>query len=463
MDIDEIIKQRNYPNLNKCIVAVIGMGYVGLPLAVEFAKKKECHTSKNLLLRDVIGFDINPQRIDELKSGFDVTGEISKEELLKVDFLDLTNDIDSIARADVFLVTVPTPIDEFKKPNLKALEKASSTVGKAIKIRTKKYNIKKSLPVIIFESTVYPGTTEEICIPIIENELGCNSANSSNEEKYIYGYSPERINPGDKKHTLVNIKKVTSGNNIYASKWIEHFYGSIIKAGIYSAQSIKVAEAAKIIENTQRDINIALVNELSIIFKLMNIDTLDILNAAATKWNFIDYKPGLVGGHCIGVDPYYLTYKAGLLGYSPEIILAGRKINDGMGKWIAEQIVLEMLKKELIIKESNILILGFTFKENCPDIRNTKVIDIVNNLIAYQANLEIVDPKANSIEAKKVYDINLSKEIPKNKKFDVIVSAVRHNEFQKLTKKSWINLSKDDGLYFDIKGIIPRELKPIRI
>ena len=280
--------------------------------------------------------------------GFDRTGEISKEVLRNIYFSNLTNEISEIVNSDVFLVTVPTPIDDFKKPDLTALKNACITIGKALRIRfqnaVKIQN--KKIPVIIFESTVYPGTTEEICIPIIKKELNDSLNIEREKESFVYGYSPERINPGDKEHTLIDIKKVTSGNNNYSANWIKNFYGSIIKAGIHPAQSIKVAEAAKIIENTQRDINIALINELSIIFNLMNIDTLDVIDAASSKWNFIKFKPGLVGGHCIGVDPYYLTYKSELLGYSPEIVLAGRRINDGMANWVAEQIILEMLRKK---------------------------------------------------------------------------------------------------------------------
>ena len=465
MDTKYLEVTENYPNLLNCSVTVIGLGYVGLPLAVEFAKRKKCNVSGKFLSREVIGFDTDLERIEELKKGFDRTGEISKEILRKIYFSNLTNKISEIANSDVFLVTVPTPIDDFKKPDLTALKNACITIGKALKIRFKNAvkTQNKKIPVIIFESTVYPGTTEEICIPIIKKELNDSIKIEQKQESFVYGYSPERINPGDKEHTLIDIKKVTSGNNNYSANWIKNFYGSIIKAGIHPAQSIKVAEAAKIIENTQRDINIALINELSIIFNLMDIDTLDVIDAASSKWNFIKFKPGLVGGHCIGVDPYYLTYKSELLGYSPEIVLAGRRINDGMAKWVVEQIILQMLRKKIKIINSKILILGFTFKEDCPDIRNTKVIDIIKNLMKYQSIIEVVDPIANSKETKKGYNINLIDEIPKKVKYDVILCAVAHKQFKGIKKKEWSNLLKDNGIIFDLKGIIPRELKPFRL
>ena len=465
MDINYLAIKKNYPDLYKCSVTVIGLGYVGLPLAVEFAKREKCYISGKSLSRKVIGFDTNKERIKELKKGFDRTGEISKEVLSKINFSKLTDEISEIINSDVFLVTVPTPIDDFKKPDLTALKNACITIGKALKKRfqncIKTQN--KKIPVIIFESTVYPGTTEEICIPIIEKELKDSVKIEKNQESFIFGYSPERINPGDREHTLIDIKKVTSGNNNYSASWIKNFYSSIIKAGVYPAKSIKVAEAAKIIENTQRDINIALINELSIIFNLMRIDTLDVIDAASSKWNFIKFKPGLVGGHCIGVDPYYLTYKAELMGYSPEIVLAGRRINDGMAKWVAERVILEMLRNNIKTQSSKILILGFTFKEDCPDIRNTKVINIVKNLIKYQSNVEVVDPIASIKETKKVYKINILNKIPKNNKYDVIICAVAHKEFRTFIKKEWSNLLKNDGIFFDLKGIVPRTLKPIRL
>ena len=452
--------KNNYPDLNNCTIAIIGMGYVGLPLAIEFSKSQKCLTSKKFLKRKVIGFDINPDRIDALKKGLDITNEVSKEELLNANFYDLTNKIESIADADVFIITVPTPIDSFKKPDLSPIINASTSVAKALKLRTKKSN--KVIPIVIYESTVYPGTTEEICIPLIEKESGL-LCNESDKNCFACGYSPERINPGDKNRRLTDIVKITSGSNPQAAKWIDLLYRSIIKAGTHLTRNIKTAEAAKIIENTQRDINIALMNELAIIFKLLEIDTLDTLKAASTKWNFIPFKPGLVGGHCIGVDPYYLTYKAKSIGYIPEVVLAGRKINDDMSKWLAAQLILEMTKKNISILNSNILILGFTFKENCPDIRNTKVFDLVKKLQEYKLNIDIVDPWVNPKEANNEYGLTVKKDYPHEKKYDAVVCAVAHKEFIKKNKLEWQKVINQNGLILDLKGIVPRELNPIRI
>ena len=453
----------NLPNLNDCTIAIIGLGYVGLPLAIEFAKKKECLLSGNYLNRNIIGFDINDQRLEEIKEGIDKTNEINRKELKSVDFYDLTSKIINLSKADVFIVSVPTPINNLKEPDLNPLKKACQVVGEALKIKenNKIKNNKETLPIIIFESTVFPGTTEEICIPIIKKELSLSN-NDDLDKHFVFGYSPERINPGDKKHTLVDIKKITSGNNCASSNWITSLYGSIIKAGIHQAESIKIAEAAKIIENTQRDLNIALINEFAIIFKLMNIDTLDVIDAASSKWNFLPFKPGLVGGHCIGVDPYYLTYKAKLLGYYPEIVLAGRKINDNMGKWVTEQVILEMNKRSLIVDKVEILILGMTFKENCPDIRNTKVIDIIENFIDYKANLTVVDPLINCEDVREIYGINSQNKIPKNIKFSVIICTVAHDEYIQLSKKDWEKIISQNGFFFDLKGFMPRDLDVIR-
>ena len=452
---------KNYPDINSCTIAVVGLGYVGLPLAIEFSKKQKCHISGNKLNRKVIGFDINLDRIGDLKNGIDKTNEISKKELLEADFHELTNDIELISNADVFIITVPTPIDKAKKPDLTPIKLASENVAKALKIRSNLPN--KSIPIVIYESTVYPGTTDEICIPLIEKGSGLLCEHSKNKNIFACGYSPERINPGDKKHRLKDIIKVTSGSNREAAKWIDLFYGSIIKAGTYLTKDIKTAEAAKIIENTQRDINIALINELAIIFKLLNLDTLDVLEAASTKWNFLKFKPGLVGGHCIGVDPYYLTYKAQSIGYSPDIVLAGRRINDDMSRWVAEQIVLEISKKDIILSNSRILILGFTFKENCPDIRNTKIYDLIKVLEQYKLNIEVVDPFVNPKEVKKIYGINVTKRISNNVKYDAVVCAVSHNTFIEMNKSTWSNLIYKKGIIFDLKGIVPREINPIRI
>jgi len=452
--------KKKYPALENCTIAIIGLGYVGLPLAIEFSKKQICNISQKLLDRKIIGFDINDQRLQELKKGFDRTNEVSEQEILNTNFHDLTNKIESIAQADVFIITVPTPIDTSKKPDLGPIQKASTTVAKALKIRAKSLN--QSIPIVIYESTVYPGTTEEICIPLIEKESGL-FCNESNKNIFACGYSPERINPGDKKHRLKDIIKITSGSSKDAAKWIDSLYGSIIKAGTHLTKNIKTAEAAKIIENTQRDINIALMNELAIIFRLLDIDTLDILEAASTKWNFIKFKPGLVGGHCIGVDPYYLTYKAQSIGYTPEIVLAGRRINDDMSKWLAEQIILEMTKRNFLLSSSNVLILGFTFKENCPDIRNTKVFDFIKILEEYKLNIEIVDPWVNPLEAENVYGVKVHKNFSKKIKYDVIVCTVAHKEFIEKNKLDWKNIINKNGIIYDLKGIVPRELNPIRV
>ena len=452
--------KNNYPDLNECTIAIIGLGYVGLPLAIELSKKQSCFISGKILKRKIIGFDINLERLKELKKGLDSTNEVDSEELLDTNFLDLTNKVESIAKADVFIVTVPTPIDSFKKPDLNPIKKASSTIGQALKIRS--YSPSKPTPIIIYESTVYPGTTQEVCIPLIEKESGLFCDISKNNA-FACGYSPERINPGDNKHRLKDIVKITSGSNTNVAKWIDLFYGSIIHAGTHSTKDIKTAEAAKIIENTQRDINIALMNELSIIFKLLDIDTLDVIQAASTKWNFIKFQPGLVGGHCIGVDPYYLTYKAQSIGYSPEIILSGRAINDNMSKWTAEQLILGLTKKNIAILNAKILILGFTFKENCPDIRNTKVFDFIKVIENYNLKFEIIDPWVNPKEVRKVYELDIKRKVPKNIKYDAVVCAVAHNNFIKMTKLDWGNLIKEKGIIFDLKGIVPRELNPLRI
>ena len=453
--------KKDYPNIDTCTVAIIGLGYVGLPLAIEFSKGKKCNISGKNLNRKIIGFDIQAKRIEELKKGFDRTNEVSKKEIIEANFYKLTNEISSIEEADIFIITVPTPIDHKKKPDLRAIKSASSTVAKALKNRSNFSN--KPIPIVIYESTVYPGTTEEVCIPLIEKESGLLCDESNSEHIFSCGYSPERINPGDKKHRLKDIVKVTSGSNNKVAKWIDLFYGSIILAGTHSTKDIKTAEAAKIIENTQRDINIALINELSIIFKLLKIDTLDVLQAASTKWNFLNFKPGLVGGHCIGVDPYYLTYKAQSLGYTPEIVLSGRRINDSMGSWIAEQTILEMSKKNIPLLNSKILILGFTFKENCPDIRNTKVYDLIKNLKEYNLNIKVIDPWVNPKEAKEVYGLNIFKSIPIKEKYDAIICAVSHNVFKEKNKSEWEEIISKNGIIFDLKGIVPRELNPVRI
>ena len=422
----------------KIKIAIIGLGYVGLPLAVEFSKKYE-----------VVGLDIDISRVDELKSGYDKTGEIEKDIL---EFVTLNNNqlnenkiglsfttlTDSIKDCNVFIVTVPTPTDKYNKPILTPLYKASETVGKIL----------KKGDFVIYESTVYPGVTEDECLPILEKL----SSLQINKDFFI-GYSPERINPGDRTHTVRNILKVTSGSCEYASTFIDNLYKSIIVAGTFKASSIKVAEAAKVIENSQRDINIAFVNELSKIFSLIGIDTSEVLEAASTKWNFIHFKPGLVGGHCIGVDPYYLAQKAQELGYHPEIILAGRRMNDSMGKYVAQEAIKKMIKKGLALFNSKILILGFTFKENCPDVRNTKVIDIYNELKSFELDVDIYDPVANVEDVKKEYNINLTilKDEQELNKYSAIILAVAHDEFKKLNLD---NLTY--RVIYDVKGVLPK-------
>ena len=452
------LNMKNFPDHKTSTIAIIGLGYVGLPLAVEFAKSNEKNQIKN---RKVIGFDINDERLAELNSGFDRTNEIGEDELNQADSLTFTNNIRDLDEANIFIVTVPTPINTDKTPDLKPIKSASVTVGKILKSKSRK-GIKKS-PIVIYESTVFPGATEEICIPIIEKESGLLFNESESGKGFFCGYSPERINPGDTKHTIKKIIKVTSGSTPEAAFWVDKLYKSIIDAGTHLAPSIKVAEAAKVIENTQRDINIALINELSIIFQLIGIDTLDVLNAAKTKWNFNHYVPGLVGGHCIGVDPYYLTHKAESVGYTPEVILSGRKINDAMGSKVAKNLIKAFTDKGIEVSGSKVLILGICFKENCPDIRNTKVFDLVKTLEKYISKIEIVDPIANSAETQEVYKRNIKNIINPNKAYSVVVCAVGHNEFQELNKKEWSNLLKENGLFFDIKGIIPRELNPIRL
>ena len=423
-------------------IAIIGLGYVGLPLAVEFAKKYP-----------VIGFDIQEKRICQLLSGYDSTLEVAKETLIQVikpetdsaSGLYLSNKINSIRHANVYIVTVPTPVDKFNRPDLAPLIKASEIVGRALKVND----------IVIYESTVYPGVTEDECVPILEKTSGLVF-----NEDFFVGYSPERINPGDKEHTLTKIKKVISGSTPEAAIEINELYSSIISAGTHVAPCIKVAEAAKVIENSQRDINIAFVNELAKIFNLLGIDTDDVLEAAATKWNFLPFKPGLVGGHCIGVDPYYLAQKAQEVGYHPEIILAGRRLNDGMGAYVADQVVKQMVKKQINVMRANVLILGFTFKENCPDVRNTRVIDIYNALAAYHVNTTIFDPWASSEEVKREYNLCVNNVLPENKKFDAIILAVKHQQFLEMDIQS---LGQEKCILFDVKAVLPKSSQAIRL
>jgi len=415
----------------KVVLGVIGLGYVGLPLAVEFGKKLK-----------VIGFDINQKRIDELKSGFDRTLEVTKNELREAGKLCFTSNLNDLLEAEIFIITVPTPVDSFKRPDLTPLLKASESVGKVLK----KGNI------VIYESTVYPGCTEEDCVPVLEKFSGLKF----NSDFYC-GYSPERINPGDKEHRVSTIKKIVSGSTPEIADGINKLYSDIIKAGTHLASSIKVAEAAKVIENAQRDINIAFVNELAMLFNLMNIDTLDVLEAASTKWNFLHFKPGLVGGHCIGVDPYYLTHKAVNLGYNPEIILAGRRINDGMGSYVANKFVKQLIKKEYKINKADVLVLGITFKENCPDIRNSRVIDIINELNDFGCNVDVYDPWVDKEEVKNEYgfDVITNQDDLRFEKYKGIILAVAHNEFKNL---NYLLMKKNGTVVYDVKGILNKEL-----
>ena len=450
---------KNYqklPDLYNCTICVIGLGYVGLPLAIEFSKIKKCLLTSKVLKRKIIGFDLNKKRVKELQSGIDVTREIEDEDKKDLQSIKFISDSNETILADVFIISVPTPIDSYKKPDLSFLKSATKLAATFLKKRSDK----NSSPIFIFESTVYPGTTEDICVPIIEENTGL-----SLNKHFFCGYSPERINPGDKKHRLSSIVKVTSGSNEETASWVNRLYGSIIKAGTYKAKSIKVAEAAKIIENTQRDLNIALVNELAKICKLLNLDTLDVLDAAGSKWNFLPFKPGLVGGHCISVDPYYLTFIAQKHGYKTEVVLAGRKLNDEMSEWIFEQIVIASKEKNIEIYDSRVLVLGLTFKENCPDIRNSKAFDLIRILNNKNIFPDIYDPYI--CDEKKIKDLKfrLLKESPlkQNYKYDVLIVLTAHNHFINIKKISWLKILKKNHIIYDLKGILPRSLNALRL
>jgi UDP-N-acetyl-D-galactosamine dehydrogenase len=423
-------------NLNQKTIAVIGLGYVGLPLAVEFAKK-----------RVVIGFDIQVKRIEELSSGYDRTLEISKEELKEAAHLSFTANPGDLQKAQIFIVTVPTPINSANQPDITLLLKASETVGRVL----------KQGDLVIYESTVYPGCTEEDCVPVLEKVSGLKF-----NVDFFVGYSPERINPGDKTHRISTIKKVTSGSTPDAATAIDGLYKQIVTAGTHPAPSIKVAEAAKVIENTQRDLNIALINELALIFNKMGIDTEAVLQAAGSKWNFLPFRPGLVGGHCIGVDPYYLTHKAQAIGYHPEVILAGRRVNDGMGEYVASQLIKAMTKKGIAIKDSKVLIMGLTFKENCPDIRNTKVVDIVSELRDYGCQVEVCDPWVDAEEAQHEYGIAISKQLDAGS-YDAIILAVAHDQFKKMSEQEIRLSGKDNHVLYDLKYVLPAMQSDLRL
>ena len=417
-------------------ISVIGLGYVGLPLAVEFGKK-----------RSVVGFDINQPRIQALKDGHDSTLEVSDEEMAEAKKMHYSADTEDLKKCNVFIVTVPTPIDQHNKPDLTPLIKASETIGKVL----------KKGDIVIYESTVYPGATEEDCVPVLEKHSGLKF----NKDFYA-GYSPERINPGDKEHRVTTIKKVTSGSTPEAADVIDELYRQIIVVGTHKASSIRVAEAAKVIENTQRDLNIALINELSLIFNKMGIDTEAVLEAAGTKWNFLPFRPGLVGGHCIGVDPYYLTHKAQSIGYHPEIILAGRRLNDSMGEHVTTQLVKAMLKKRIQVDGAKVLIMGLTFKENCPDLRNTKIIDVVHELSTYNIAVDVYDPWVNVAEAEHEYGITPISSL-EDDKYDAVILAVSHNQFKEMGIEKIRKLAKSQNVIYDLKYLFKKEDTDLRL
>lgn len=421
---------------NDLKVAIIGLGYVGLPLAVEFSKKYP-----------VVGFDINKARLAELSKGHDSTLEVDDQELAEAKYLSYSSSLDDLKACNVFIVTVPTPINEHKQPDLTPLIKASETIGKVL----------KQGDIVIYESTVYPGATEEDCVPVLERVSGLTF-----NKDFFCGYSPERINPGDKEHRVTTILKVTSGSTPEVAETVDQLYRSIITAGTHKASSIKVAEAAKVIENTQRDVNIGLINELALIFNKLGIDTEEVLKAAGTKWNFLPFRPGLVGGHCIGVDPYYLTHKAQSVGYHPEIILAGRRLNDGMGAYVASQLVKAMLKKRIHVEGSRVLVLGLTFKENCPDLRNTKVVDIIAELQDYGVNVDCYDPWINAAEAQHEYGITPVSE-PAIGAYDGIVLAVAHKEFAAMGAEKIHALGKPAHVLYDLKYVLTASAADLRL
>jgi UDP-N-acetyl-D-glucosamine/UDP-N-acetyl-D-galactosamine dehydrogenase len=423
-------------NIADSQIAIIGLGYVGLPLAVEFGKHYP-----------TLGFDINTARIAELKDGQDHTLEVSSEELKQADKLTYSCNIEDLRRATVFIVTVPTPIDKHRQPDLTPLIKASETLGKVI----------KAGDIVIYESTVYPGATEEDCIPVIERVSGLKY-----NVDFFAGYSPERINPGDKEHRVTTIKKVTSGSTPEVADFVDNLYCSIITAGTYKASSIRVAEAAKVIENTQRDLNIALINELAVIFNKLGIDTEEVLLAAGTKWNFLPFRPGLVGGHCIGVDPYYLTHKAQAIGYNPEVILAGRRINDSMGRYVVSELVKAMIKRSIHVSGARVLVMGLTFKENCPDIRNTKVVDILTELQEYGVRADIFDPWVDAAEAQHEYGITPITQ-PEHGTYDAIILAVGHQQFKQLGSAGIKAMMKPQHVLYDLKYVLSAADSDLRL
>nr|WP_226817038.1 Vi polysaccharide biosynthesis UDP-N-acetylglucosamine C-6 dehydrogenase TviB [Advenella sp. FME57] len=426
----------NYVQLGDIKLAIVGLGYVGLPLAVEFGKK-----------RSVLGFDINQKRIKDLQGGVDHTLEVSSEELAEAAKLSYSADPAELAKCNVFVVTVPTPIDDYKQPDLTPLIKASETIGQVL----------KKGDIVIYESTVYPGATEEDCVPVLEKCSGLKF-----NEDFFAGYSPERINPGDKNHRVSTIKKVTSGSTPEIADLVNDLYSEIITAGTHKASSIRVAEAAKVIENTQRDVNIALINELALIFNKMGIDTEAVLEAAGTKWNFLPFRPGLVGGHCIGVDPYYLTHKAQAIGYHPEIILAGRRLNDSMGSYVVSQLVKAMTKRQIQVQGAKVLVMGLTFKENCPDLRNTRIVDILKELGEYSMDVDVYDPWVDPAEADHEYGIT-PVETPEKGAYDAIILAVSHHQFVSMGAEGIRALGKAQHVLYDLKYVLKADQADIRL
>ena len=424
------------PTLDQIKLAIIGLGYVGLPLAIEFAKK-----------RDVLGFDIHQARIDALQAGHDATLEVSDEEMREATGMQYSANAADLAACNVFIVTVPTPIDDHKQPDLTPLIKASETIGKVL----------KKGDIVIYESTVYPGATEEDCVPVLEKFSGLKF-----NVDFFAGYSPERINPGDKEHRVSTIKKVTSGSTPEVADLVDALYLQIITAGTHKAESIRVAEAAKVIENTQRDVNIALINELAIIFNKMGIDTEAVLQAAGSKWNFLPFRPGLVGGHCIGVDPYYLTHKAQSIGYHPEIILAGRRLNDGMGAYVVSQLIKAMLKRRIQVEGARVLVMGLTFKENCPDLRNTRIVDIVKELCDYGICADVYDPWIDAAEAQHEYGITPVATLEQGA-YDAVLLAVAHDQFKAMGAEGISALGKPEHVLYDLKYVLPRNAADLRL
>ncbi len=424
-------------NIDSCQIGVIGLGYVGLPLAVEFGKQLT-----------TIGYDISPERIAELRDGRDSTLEVSDEELRQAARITYTDRLEDLAECNIYIVTVPTPVDDYKRPNLVPLQHASRALGSVI----------GRGDVVIYESTVYPGATEEVCIPIIESVSGLTY-----NKDFFAGYSPERINPGDKEHRISNILKVTSGSTPEVADFVDALYRRVIAAGTHKASSIRVAEAAKVIENTQRDVNIALINELTLIFDRLGIDTEEVLEAAGTKWNFLPFRPGLVGGHCIGVDPYYLTHKAQEIGYHPDMILAGRRINDGMGAYVAQRAVKLMTRRKIHVSGSRVLVMGLAFKEDCPDLRNTRVVDIIEEFRSYNADVEVFDPWVDPEEAMQEYGIRVLTAPPEENRYDAIIIAVGHHQFRQMGADRIRSMGKEQCVLFDVKYLLPKDRVDARL